>query len=643
MSQAPQARRWPRCVFVPAALALGLRGIHLAFLAVRDPLFDQPVVDALFHAHQGALILKKGLTLPGSGAFYKGPLLSYVFALTEALFGYESGAVAVRVINVLLGTLVVALVARIALRLGGERAAWIAGLGAALFGTAIYYDATMLQPPWLSFFSLWAADRLLVAEERSDPFWPLFAAGLALGLLTVTRGEGLLGLFLVLVWACLRARKKVWPGLASGRAASLVLVPALLVLLPVTFRNTMLERDPVVVSWNGGINLFMGNDPAFDQGSGNWHPDLAWTRLFEAPKLLGKSRGADHQRFFLKQTWRAVTARPGQALGLLWKKATLLVTGYEISNNQRIYEARAQSPLLALLLWRAGDFCFPAALFLPLIAAGLVLAGSARLGRGAPLWLLAGAGLIVPILFFNTARYRLTGLLLLIPLSAVGWGGLSKTTPHRSLFLAAGVALLLGVLAIITVPAAPALPPSDPINLADIALSAGKRDEAIRWRRQGVAQDPADPLPRIRLADILRDNGQPAEALTHYRVVLEQAGLAADWKLAATRSTARCYLLLKNFDQAEAWYRKYLAADPDQPWTDGRPDFHITGVPPLQACAMRIELARALAGAGRIPAALVELNQVTTDCAESEKLAGQARGLLRQLTGAGNAGQDRTP
>ena len=48
------------------------------------------------------------------------------------------------------------------------------------------------------------------------------------------------------------------------RAGWMVLLPATLVIAPVTARNAVLERDPVIVSWNGGINLFMGDDPGFE-------------------------------------------------------------------------------------------------------------------------------------------------------------------------------------------------------------------------------------------------------------------------------------------------------------------------------------------------------------------------------------------
>lgn len=372
--------RW--WLLAPTLLAAVVRLGHLGFLAARDPLFREPVVDAWFHAHQALQIVDAGWLLPGTGAFYKGPLLSYLFAVLFSFFGPQTGVIALRLVNVVLGIAVVFLAARIAERLGGRRAAWIAGLATALYGMAVYFDATLLQPPLLSLLLLAAGERLLVARGADQPERPLAAAGLLLGLLTITRGEGLLSVALAALWAAVVSSRRAWEKLSPLRAAALVVVPAVLVVAPVTVRNAVLERDPVVLSWNGGINFFMGNDPAFEQVSGNWHPDLAWMRLYDAPKMLGLTRGADHQRFFLRQAAWAIVHHPVRTAGLWLEKAALLFTGYEISDNQRIYEGRDKSPVLAALLWRWGPIAFPLAWPRPSSPpASCSAAAAARAGR----------------------------------------------------------------------------------------------------------------------------------------------------------------------------------------------------------------------------------------------------------------------
>ncbi|MBP7149339.1 MAG: tetratricopeptide repeat protein, partial [Acidobacteria bacterium] len=263
-------------------------------------------------------------------------------------------------------------------------------------------------------------------------------------------------------------------------------------------------------------------------------------------------------------------------------------------------------------------------------AAGLVLAAGRLRAPAGPLAALATAWALTPVLFFNTARFRLPAILLLLPLAAAGWAAARPAAgDRRRAGLAAGAALLVLAVGIATFPAHPQLPPSEELNLADVADQAGREADALAWRRRAVERDPRDPLARIRLADTLRVGGRCDEALAHYAAVTERDDLAAEWRLAAIRSTARCLVALGRPAQAVDWYERFLAADPDQPRTGTRPDFHLRGVPPLQACRIRIELAEALAHAGRDGDAAAELARVVTDCAESDRLAQQAQSRLR--------------
>jgi uncharacterized membrane protein len=296
MAAPARTSRLPACIAVPVALAAVLRLVHLGLLAARDPLFTVPVVDSLFHAKEALRILDTGWLLSGSAAFYKGPLYSYLLAVLMALFGPVGGVVAGRLLSVACGVLVVWLVVRTAERLGGTAAAWAAGLAIALNGTAIFYDAVLLPVSLTSLLLLLAGGRLADARTLPDRTRAkaLALGGALLGLVALARADGLVAVLAAAGWAALAARGGAWGTLRSLRAAALVLVPALAVVLPVTARNVLVAHDPVLISWNGGINLFMGNDPGFDQASGNWNPDLSWMRLYDAPGELGLRRGADH-------------------------------------------------------------------------------------------------------------------------------------------------------------------------------------------------------------------------------------------------------------------------------------------------------------------------------------------------------------
>ncbi|RPJ83595.1 MAG: tetratricopeptide repeat protein [Acidobacteria bacterium] len=587
---------------------------HLGFLAARDPLFLSPVVDSWFHVSEAQQILQLGPLLPGTGAFYKGPLYSYVLAAGLALFGTKGGLVAGYILSVALGTLSVWLIARIADRLGGPKAAWLAGLGAAAYGTAVYFDATLLLVPLVTLLLLAAADRLVAAGTSRSPQRSLRAAGLLLGLVCITRANGLLTLGVVCLWAMMVARGKRWRRVSAWRAAWLVLLPAAVAIAPVTARNTILEQDPVIVSWNGGINLFMGNDPGFDQTSGNWHPDLAWMRLDRAPNELGWRRGAGHQRFFIRQAVLSFADNPLLAVAILGHKAALLLTSYEIPNNRRMETVRGYSPVFACLTPRFSRFVFPFILVAPLIGAGLVFLDARRVREAAPLFLISATWAVTPILFFNTARYRLPSILVLLPVAAACWGSPSTTRSRRRVAAAAFVALSLITVAILTVPAHPTLPPSDEVQMGNVAVREQRWDDAVAWFKRAVETEPEDPMGRMRLGDALQQQGKHGEAIAQYSRVADNEGLAADWRNAAMRSTAQTLLKMNRFAEAERCYRRLLDSSPDKPWTNGRPDFHLRGTPPIQACHIRLEMVAALVALGRADEALAETDRVGADC-----------------------------
>jgi tetratricopeptide (TPR) repeat protein len=357
-------------------------------------------------------------------------------------------------------------------------------------------------------------------------------------------------------------------------------------------------------------------------------------RLYDAPGELGLRRGADHQRFFVRQALAAAADHPATTARLIGRKTLLWLSGYEIANNQRFEDATRHSSLLATLLVQGRSVALPFGLLGPLIGAGLVLLGRRRAAEAAPWLVLAAAWAVTPILFFNTARFRLPAVVLLCAPAAAGWARLPaawREGERRRVALAAALALLLAVVASATIPDHTQLPPSEELNLADSAAEAGRLDEALAWRRRAVERDPDDVMARIRLADTLRVRGACAEALPHYARVSDRIDVAAEWRLAATRSTARCLAALGRYDEATTTYQRVLDADPDQPRTAGRPDFHLRGVPPLAACRIRLERADALRRGGKRAEAAAEFSAVIASCGEADRLAGQAQSGLRVL------------
>ncbi|NJN64035.1 MAG: hypothetical protein HC882_03595 [Acidobacteria bacterium] len=620
---------------LPAAVAALLRAAHLAFDAASDPLFTQPVVDSWFHAHQALQIIEKGWLLEGTGAFYKGPLYSYVLAVLYSILGFSAGTVAARVLSAVAGSATAALVSMIAERVHGRRAGTIAGLVVAFYGPAIYFDTTLLLEPLVCAALAYAAWHLVGATMTSAPERSLAIAGLLLGIGSLIRTNVLIAAVFVAGWAAWHASRRAWTGVNALRAGALVLIPAMLAIAPATLRNTFVAKDPVLISWNGGINLFMGNDPAFDQRSGNWHPDQSWTRLYDAPQTLGLERGADHQRFFIGQTLRAALDRPATTARVVASKVFWFLAPYEISNNRRLGEARARSPLLAVLMYESRALYLPFAFILPAIVIGIAALARVERERLMPVMLIAVAVALAPVLFFNTARFRLPFVLLLLAPATIGWLGLATRHGARRLALLAGTCVALGFFSSLVTTRAldppPMLPPSDTSNLALVADREGRTADVLEFAFRAVDEEPHDPMARIRLADALRSQRRCEEARVHYEHVESDSALDTEWRLAASRSLARCLVLMGHPDDAVVRYSRILDASPDWPTTSGRADFHLRNVPPLMTCRVLIERSEALAIAARTAEAAADLARVIEECADAETLANDAQARLARL------------
>jgi 4-amino-4-deoxy-L-arabinose transferase-like glycosyltransferase len=394
------------------------------------------------------------LFLSGDGAvpFFVSPL--YIYFLAPILFVTGHSLLAVRVVQVLLGTAAAGLVFQTARRLFGDRAAWIAGLLYGLTGVVSFHEVLILQAaldPFLTATFLFLLARALARAEAPSKVYGAFAwAGVSLGLLALNR-PNVLPCALVIASGVLVARRAAVRQ-AAGSAAAL-LAGVTLTVAPATLRNYSVSGELVVISSHGGLNFLVGNGPGAT-GVYRWLDGIT-------PSIAGQA--ADAKRVAEAETERALSARdvssffarkasawieghPAAALRLLAKKVWFVISNDEISLNFSASWYRRQSLVLRLLA--VGPW-----LLVPLGGAGLVLAllGAGRLpGRDATIWasFVPAYALFVAV-FFVATRYRLP---LVAPLAAGAGGAISillvslRTRDKKTVLVAACVALPLFVL-----------------------------------------------------------------------------------------------------------------------------------------------------------------------------------------------------
>ncbi|MDI6826940.1 MAG: tetratricopeptide repeat protein, partial [Armatimonadota bacterium] len=127
-------------------------------------------------------------------------------------------------------------------------------------------------------------------------------------------------------------------------------------ILPATIRNYVVAKEPVLICSNGGINLFLGNNPAAD-GYTPAAPSIRRWSCFDYPAIvqsLGKSVGrrlnySEASEFFAREAVNYIKNHPGDFMKLTLKKALLFWGPIEIGNEKEDELERANSKILRML------------------------------------------------------------------------------------------------------------------------------------------------------------------------------------------------------------------------------------------------------------------------------------------------------
>ncbi|HKW51548.1 MAG TPA: glycosyltransferase family 39 protein, partial [Candidatus Eisenbacteria bacterium] len=227
--------------------ALALRVAHI--LAMRgSPYFTHPVIDAWTY-HDAARSILAGHGHPDT-VFWQPPGYSYFLALVYAITG-PTDFFAPRLVQAILGSAAAVLTAWIGARQFGPRVGLAAGAIVALYGTLIYFDGELLGVSVTVALQLIAVALAVAAAGVARPGRLWFGAGLAAGAASLVTAPTLL---FVPIFAAFARRR-----------AHLVILAAALAIAPVTIRNAVKGGEAVLISTNAGINLYIGNNPRYDE------------------------------------------------------------------------------------------------------------------------------------------------------------------------------------------------------------------------------------------------------------------------------------------------------------------------------------------------------------------------------------------
>lgn len=517
-------------------LALGLRLAHVAELRA-DVLFEHPPLDEDRYVEEARRLAAGRPWEPRP--FWQPPGILFALGAVFSAFGDKS-LLSAHVVQALVSTLACGLVFLVARRLFDVRVGLVSAAIVALHGGLVFTAGELLPATWAGVFDLVALLLLLDAKESRKH---AVGAGLALGISAVFTPVILPFAVLAGMWL---AREK------SPHAGAFALAVALPI-LPITWRNYQYSGDLVLVSTNGGLNFFIGNNARYFE-TWNVRPGIHWSELADAPRAFGITKPVESSAWFTGQALAFVRAHPLDALALYLRKLLLFFHAAEIPRDSDVYLAR-KGVLRVLLAPR--PLWLPGSALMAFAAVGLVsTARDAKTSRLPMAFLFTLAASVA--LFFVSGRYRVPVVPVLALYAAVGVFAVMKAQGRARLLLI-GVAVGAGLLSIVPAREATTKCAAEPELFRGLALrKMGDAAGARAAFERGTTADPNDARPFFELGvqhDLAKNHAEAARAW-------ERAGACDPTDLRARRMAATAWVRAGDRGAAIAAYRANIASQP---------------------------------------------------------------------------------
>ncbi|MEL6349675.1 MAG: hypothetical protein AAFV53_41610 [Myxococcota bacterium] len=373
----------------------------------QTPYADRPLVDALTYWQQAGALLEG--EDPFERGLYQPPGYPFFLAAIGGLTGRLTGGLdltVVRVVHLLLGMASSVMLLRLGKRLG-ERVGvpWAGAAAVALFSlypTTVMFELDILTPALTIALSL--GGLLCVLSPR---WWVAGAGGLLSGLAVVVHPTMLIAGAVMGLWRALQP---------NGRSASgLFFVLLGVCLIPTTVKNYRDYGDVALVSYNGGLNFYLGNNPRWRETS-MLRAGLAFRELVLEANPAERDM-AERDAYWWSRSIEESTKAPVAWLASIGTRVIWSVNDLEIPRNED-YRCRFEEPALRWIGLLPVSF----GLVFPLAIAGLIAVVRRRDAEGVLLVGVWGALGLPLIVFFVTDRYRLPTWPLLCILAPIGAG-----------------------------------------------------------------------------------------------------------------------------------------------------------------------------------------------------------------------------
>jgi tetratricopeptide (TPR) repeat protein len=387
------------------SLAIFLRLVYLLQIKT-NPQFDFPLGDSITYLDLAERTIREGF-------FYKDIYFTsgiiYIYFLALILYIFGRNYLLITTIQIILGAFNCVLVYLIGKSVFNNKIGIIAALIASFYGVLIFFNGELLAAT-LGFFLFNISILLFLKFQNNENKRNIFFGGMFLGLAALGSPNISLLLAGVLIWIFtldIKTKKRLIYG-------TFCLLGFLITISPATIKNFVSGNDFILISGNGGINFYIGNNPSasgaytLPEGMGlenteNFHKS---TFLYPEKVLDKKLKASEVSRFWFNESINFIRENPYKEIGLLWKKFLLFLNSYEIANHNNYYFFKRFSTLLSMPLISFGVIA-------PLGLLGILLSLK-HWRRYLLLYIFLVLYSASIILFFVTARYRLPSLSIII-------------------------------------------------------------------------------------------------------------------------------------------------------------------------------------------------------------------------------------
>jgi 4-amino-4-deoxy-L-arabinose transferase-like glycosyltransferase len=491
----------------------------------------------------------------GTEPFFMAPLYPYFLAGVYTIFG--ESLVVLRILQSILGAATCVLIFLIGDRMfSSRRVGLAAGLLACFYGPFFLSHNLLLTETLKVFLLTFSTWLFLEARKRSGLAWWM-GGGLALGGAMLCRASDALVLIAVEAWI-------LWftDGPFQKRVVRGVVVAGAIValILPVTIRNYLVSNEFILITSNGGLNFYLGNN---SQAVGRYYNvdrlDLANDpdgRVYLETSINRNLRQSEVSSIWFSKAMEFILHEPGDFLALLVRKMRLFFHHKEISQLGYNYAfvSQTSTPVLG---------------FMPgfLVAGPLGILGAVLAFRkwrtSFLLHSLLLAQVLSVVLFFVTDRFRLSAMpfFLLFAGSALVFI-IEQVRPwNLRALIGPGVVLVVSALAMTTL--AEDIPDEFSLEWEQVGtlyFNTGNHDYALKAYRNAAAYRDSYHLHNS-IGNVLLATGRIDEAMEQFR----QGHALHPGQPASTFNLGTAYVRRQDWVSALMEFDKALAINPRFP------------------------------------------------------------------------------